>query len=159
RMKSEYHVATVARAYRAALDALARDGATYQFDARWLGELLAVSHRPFSTGFAFGYPESDPASLQAPNHPVSDCVLVGYVDNVDEGRLMVRVKNPFRPGDELEWIGPGEAGGDFEVDAIWDLDGEALDRTISATVVQVAVKASGNAALPLIGGIIRRRVA
>jgi putative protease len=118
RMKSEYYVATVGRAYRAALDALARAEQTYALDERWLAELCAVSHRPFSPGFAFGYPQDDPARLQTHNRPVSDCVLVGYVDAVDGERLTVRVKNPFAPGDRLEWIGPGDAEGELRVAAL-----------------------------------------
>ena len=159
RMKSEYHVATVGRAYRAALDALARDGEAYALDPRWINELLAVSHRPFGTGFAFGYPHHDPASMQTVNQPFSDCVLVGYVDARVDDRLTIRVKNPFGPGDRLEWIGPGDSGGELDVEAIWDSEGERLERTISATVVEVAVVSEGGAELPPVDGIIRRRLA
>lgn len=89
------------------------------------------------------------------NRPISSCSLVGYVDFVEGDRLTVRVKNPFEPGDRLEWIGPGEAAGDLQIEAIWDTAGEPLRRAINSTVVSVAVKNAGQ--LPALDSIIRRR--
>ena len=155
RMKSPYYVATVARAYRAALDHLAAAGEAYRFDPAWLDELAAVSHRPYTSGFAFGYAPGQEDSLQTHNSPVSDCELVAYVDGpATEGRLWLRVKNPFKPADELEWVGPGSAEGRLTIEGIWDDQGMVLERTISATVVQVS--AQGHDRLPS-HCILRRR--
>jgi putative protease len=173
RMKSEYYVATIARAYRAALDAHV---AGQPFDPRWRQELEAVSHRPFSTGFAFGYPEDEPASLQTHNRPVSDCQLMGYVDAIADGRLTIRVKYPFSVGDTLEWIGPEDRQGTLTIERIFDeqhssaaralsggrdrdsseaLGGE-VTKTISATVVSVNARIEGDEIVP--HTIIRKRV-
>ena len=64
RMKGEYYVGVVTRIYRAALDALAADGNNYKVAPTWLAELETVTHQPYSTGFAFGYPNDDPQKLQ-----------------------------------------------------------------------------------------------
>jgi U32 family peptidase len=154
RMKSEYYVATVARVYRQALDAYATDPMNYCVDPRWLKELDAVSHRPYSTGFAFGYPEHDPNSIQTHNSPISTCVLAGYVRAEKEGCHRIEVKNPFRPGDKLEWIGPELSGGDITIEKILGPHGESLDATISATEVEVFFEESDR--LP-VDGILRRR--
>jgi len=138
RMKSEYYAATVARAYREALDSYAADPEGYKYDPNWLAELEAVSHRPYGTGFAFGYPMQDPLSLQSPRARVSTHELVGYVHGIEAGRTLVEVKNPFRPGDELEWIAPNLPGGTVSVQHVWDEDGLPLERTVSARVVRVA---------------------
>lgn len=154
RMKSDYYVATVARAYRAALDRYAQNE-DYEFDPHWLEELNAVSHRPFSTGFAFGYPTENPQSLQAYNKTDSDCKLIGYVDEIDDGFLIVHVKNPFTAGESFEWIGPGYTSGKLTIAHIESLKGKAIERTISATSVRVEIKESNP---PPLHSVIRKRV-
>ena len=135
RMKSEYYVAAVARVYRAALDAYAADPEGYRLDPAWLDELNAVSHRPYCTGFAFGYPSHSPQDLQTHNRPVSSCQTVAYVLGSRRGLYELEVKNPFRSGEKLEWIGPANTGGVVEIGRIQDDQGLPLERTVSATVV------------------------
>jgi putative protease len=148
RMKSEHYVAAVARVYRAALDAYAAEGAEgYRIDPAWREELEAVSHRPYGTGFAFGYPQNDPRSLQTHNRPVSRAKVIAYLAaaaeagqrpaTVDPEAIALTVKNPFTPGDTLEWIGEDYRGGSLTVATIHDSEGEPLERTISATIVWV----------------------
>ena len=137
RMKSEYYVAAVARVYRAALDAYAADPDGYELDPHWLDELDAVSHRPYCTGFAFGYPTDSPQDLQTHNRPVSSCQTVAYVLGHRREHHELEVKNPFSSGDELEWIGPSNRGGIIEIGRIYDDQEVQLERTISATTVLV----------------------
>ena len=54
RVKSEYYVATVVKAYREEIDRYLSDPAHYQFDPESLNEVLKVSHRPYTHGFYFG---------------------------------------------------------------------------------------------------------
>lgn len=53
RMKSSYYAAVVTRAYRQALDKLLREKEKYRFDPQWIEELKTISHRGYTTGFAF----------------------------------------------------------------------------------------------------------
>ena len=53
RMKSSYYVAVVTRIYRQAIDALMNQGKPYQCKPEWLAELQKVSHRGYTTGFAY----------------------------------------------------------------------------------------------------------
>ncbi len=119
RMKSEYYVAVVARVYRDALDEYKKDPENFMFQKKWLEELDAVSHRPYYTGFAFGYSASDPAKLQAENIYSMTRELAGIVE---EG-YKIFVKNPFRPDDTLEWIAPGWQNGKIVVKEIKSLTG------------------------------------
>ncbi|PIE18025.1 MAG: peptidase U32 [Proteobacteria bacterium] len=145
RMKSEHYVAAVARVYRAALDAWATSGPAFCTDPAWLEELESVSHRPYGKGFAFGYPENNPRSLQTHNRPVSQAKVIAYLardpgaapETASDDAIALSVKNPFAPGDKLEWIGPGFVGGELTVASIVDEEGAALKRTISATTVWV----------------------
>ncbi len=123
RMKSEYYVAVVARVYRDALDAYARDPENFCFQERWLKELDAVSHRPYDTGFAFGYTADDPARLQAENVYSMTRELAGIVE--EDGKIFV--KNPFRSGDTLEWIAPGWQEGEIMIKEVTSLTGASWE--------------------------------
>ena len=123
RMKSEYYVAVVARVYRDALDEYKKDPENFVFQEKWLEELDAVSHRPYDTGFAFGYSASNPAKLQAENIYSMTRELAGIVE---EG-YKIFVKNPFRPGDTLEWIAPDWQSGEIVVKEVKSLTGASWE--------------------------------
>jgi U32 family peptidase len=154
RMKSEYYVASVARVYRAALDRYAADPDGYEVDPAWLRELDAVSHRPYAKGFAFGYPEQDPASLQAQNRPVSTCEILAFTEGQTDEASLLSIKNPFDKGETVEWIAPGDAGGIAAVLDIKDEVGEERPRALCGTTVQVRFSTP----LPA-HAILRRRAA
>jgi putative protease len=153
RMKSEYYVATVARVYRAALDAYAADPAGYTLDPAWLAELDAVSHRPYDDGFAFGYPTDRPRHLQAENRLMSTHDMVALVDSHDGDGYRMNVKHPFGVGDELEWIGPGMRGGQLAIASIRKPGGAPIERSHCGTEVRVTLE--GDMEIPELA-ILRR---
>lgn len=55
RAKGAYYTACVTNAYRHVLDG--------ESAASWIGELDAVSHRPYSTGFFYGNPTQNPGNI------------------------------------------------------------------------------------------------
>jgi putative protease len=136
RMKGEHYIATVTRVYRAALDKYASDPDGFSVDPEWLAELEAVSHRPYSTGFAFGYSADRPESLQAENVVLSSCALVGFVKERSGNSHTVIAKNPFEVGEELEWIGPN-GGGTVIAASICSEDGDQVSRSQSGTMITV----------------------
>ena len=104
RMKTEYYVATVTRAYRLALDLLARSEEDYRAALPGLREeLLKCSHRLSNTGFYFGPPS--PASGAAKTEQTM--LFAGKVLGMREGLLRIEVKNRFAVGDTLEVLTPG----------------------------------------------------
>ena len=104
RMKTEYYVATVTRAYRLALDLLARSEEDYRAALPGLREeLLKCSHRLSNTGFYFGPPS--PASGAAKTEQTM--LFAGKVLGTREGLLRIEVKNRFAVGDTLEVLTPG----------------------------------------------------
>lgn len=103
RMKTEYYVATVTRAYRLALDLLARSEEDYRAALPGLREeLLKCSHRLSNTGFYFGPPS--PASGAAKTEQTM--LFAGKVLGMREGLLRIEVKNRFAVGDTLEVLTP-----------------------------------------------------
>lgn len=126
RMKGIYYVASVVRAYRAALDALQAEGDDYRFRPDWLEELCKTSHRGYTTGFIFGQPEE--VGQEYHSAYLRSHQFVGLVETVhDDGTVTVGVRNRIRPGDRLELMGPGMRNDSFTVGAIADETGRALD--------------------------------
>jgi len=126
RMKGIYYVASVVRAYRAALDALQAEGDDYRFRPDWLEELCKTSHRGYTTGFIFGQPEE--VGQEYHSAYLRSHQFVGLVESVhDDGMVTIGVRNRIRPGDTLELMGPGMRNDSFTVGTISDETGRALD--------------------------------
>ena len=97
RNKKAFYVATVVGAYRRVLD-----GEPPEVVA---DELLAVSHRPYGTGFYFDEAEQAPAydGYEQETMHVADVVAC------EDGFLYALCRNRFAEGDELEILAPHEA--------------------------------------------------
>ena len=125
RMKSPYYVATVVNAYRRRLDGILGGDAAPQTLALLEGELNAVSHRSYSSGFYFGemkHRAPDDGTYQ------QDCVFVGTVlQRTSAGRALVQLRNRIRTGDMLEVVSPAALGLRFPAEGLTDEDGQPLD--------------------------------
>ena len=111
RMKSIYYIATVIQAYRKAIDAYYEDPDSWKFNPEWLTELEKASHREFTTGFYFNYPND--AQNYKTSAYIKDYSFTGIVLAYDEanGLALVEQRNKMVLGDELEFFGPD--GGSF----------------------------------------------
>ena len=96
RNKKAFYVATVVGAYRRVLDGEPPDEVA--------DELLAVSHRPYGTGFYFSGAEQAPAydGYEQETMHIAD-VVAG-----DPHHLYLLCRNRFAEGDELEVLAPHE---------------------------------------------------
>lgn len=155
RMKGEYYVAAVTRVYRDALDRYAENPDGFQVDPAWMEELQAVSHRPYATGFAFGYDPARANELQTGRRPLSTYEPLGYVTGENEQTYNVETKNPFSAGEEVEWIGPKMTGGRVVVTCIQDENGNNRERSHCGTLVAVTLES--NTRLPR-WTMLRRRI-
>jgi putative protease len=130
RMKSFYYVATIVRAYRAALDAMEKsrvDGQPYQFDPVWMQELLKASHRDFSTGFYDGKPTAENEAAGRHDRSMEyhrDYMFMGVVRDYspDTGLACIEQRNRIQTGDRLELFGPPQGFTALRVDEMWDAD-------------------------------------
>ena len=106
RMKTAYYVATVVSAYRRALDLLESKGEEAFLAAvpALMEELRKASHRASNTGFYYGAPE--PAA-GAEGFSQSMEYVGDFIAPQDEnGEALIRLKNRFYVGDELEALTP-----------------------------------------------------
>ncbi len=146
RMKGEYYVAVVTRVYRAAIDAYLADPDGFELDPAWMQELETITHQPYCTGFAFGYPTEAPESLQSTGRLAGTYDVVGVVEKTTaDGTLQVMVKKPFAAGEVVEWIGPQMAGGSLTFGEIKSIAGGAVQRTHPGNVVTVQICDTGGA--------------
>lgn len=108
RMKSSYYVAVVTRAYRQAIDALSAHQGEYCFDPHWGRELKTVSHRGYTTGFAFAEEkinETSPDLKIIQTHEPAGIVL--SFDS-DQDRALIEVRNHLVAGEHVELLLPDE---------------------------------------------------
>ena len=124
RMKTALYVATVARAYRQAIDAWNRDPEEYRKNLSWYREEIGkCTNRDFTTGFYFGKPGTD-AQIYDNNTYVTNYTYLGRVDSVDAcGRCRLEQKNKFSVGETLELMKPDGRNLSVVVKGIWDEEG------------------------------------
>lgn len=107
RMKSVYYVAAVVAAYRKAIDTYYENPADYQVHREWRAELEKVSHRPYTTAFAF--PKTDyTAQEYDESQPTQSYDFVGLIlgYNSDKKEAIVQQRNHFRVGEVVECLSP-----------------------------------------------------
>lgn len=124
RMKGIYYVASVVRAYRAALDAIKAEGDAYYFRPAWLEELCKISHRGYTTGFLFGQPEDVGQEYHCAY--LRTYLFVGVVESANpDGTFTVAVRNKITSGDLVEIMGPAMRNASFTA-AMTDEHGKPL---------------------------------
>lgn len=136
RNKSVHYVSAVTKVYREALDACAQ-GDAYHVRPEWRKELDLLDHRPYTTGFYDGE-----YALQAPMRSKADTRIrvVGMVkERLDDGRVVVDVKNPFTAGERLNVLPAAAGKPPFEVviEDIADLHGNPVERALTNRIVRV----------------------
>ena len=100
RAKSAYYAAIVTGAYRHCLDDAA---AGRPMDPVWRDEVEHVSHRPYATGFYYGYP----GQYYTNSRYIREWQVVALVTECDEnGDAVISLRNKFRTGDTVELVGP-----------------------------------------------------
>jgi putative protease len=129
RMKSSYYVATATQAYRKEMDAFYKDRENYRWDPKALKEIEKASHRPFTTGFYFRKPTSEDHQYNSSQY-IRGYDFVGMVKGYDNERgfMEVEQRNPFKIGDSLEIMLPGEGYIEYDISFMLDENNEPIQR-------------------------------
>ena len=126
RMKNALYAATVARAYRRAIDDWAASPELYKDSrAQYLEEVGKCSNRGFTTGFYFGRPDESGQVYQA-GKGMGEYIYLGTIQKED-GRDSFIQKNKFCVGDEIEVIRPDGDDQTVTVRALYNENMEAVD--------------------------------
>jgi putative protease len=127
RMKSSYYVAVVTRTYRQALDALIQQKEKYRCNPQWMEELKKISHRGYTTGFAFAEDkiyESSPYIKNIQTHEPAGIVL-GY-DEIQK-HVLIEIRNHLKTGEVVELLLPDETV-EINTRTIVDDNGNRIDQ-------------------------------
>ncbi|WP_315077241.1 U32 family peptidase [uncultured Clostridium sp.] len=105
RMKSEFYVASVVKAYREALDTYWEDPEKYKFKEEWMDTLNKISHRKYHTGFFLG--KMGEQNYEESSY-VRDYDIVGMVKSYDSETKIATIlqKNRVFENDEVEVLRP-----------------------------------------------------
>ncbi|SDT32076.1 putative protease [Paenibacillaceae bacterium GAS479] len=128
RMKSLHYVATVVNAYRQAIDSYFEDSASYELKPEWLEEVNKAANRPLNTGFFFDTPSTE-EHIYGPEDKAAPYDFAGVVLEYDAetGLAVIQQRNHFKPGQEIEFFGPGGTFFKQQVGELHDLEGASLD--------------------------------
>lgn len=104
RMKSEFYVAAIVKAYREAIDRYMEDPEKYVYDEKGMEILSMVSHRKYHTGFYYGRGNSE---VHGTSSYVRTHDLVAIVkEDLGGGEYLIGQKNRIFPGDEIKVMRP-----------------------------------------------------
>ena len=121
RAKSAYYAAIVTGAYRHCLDDAA---AGRPMDPVWRDEVEHVSHRPYATGFYYGYP----GQFYEDSRYIRDWQVAAIVqDCTADGLATLSLRNKFKAGDQVELVGPGCKPMAFAAPMMTDEEGNSLE--------------------------------
>ena len=146
RMKSSYYVASVCKSYREAVDAYIKDPTNYEFQQKWMDNLLKPSHRQYYTGFYFGDPNKQ---IYDSSSYIRNYDIVGIVReyNVENNTALIEQRNKVYKDDVVEVLRPV---GDNVLIALNDMrnsKGESIESAPSAQMfftVNVKVELRAN---------------
>ena len=154
RMKTALYVATVARAYRLAIDACMRDPEEYRKNIEWYKEEIGkCTNREFTTGFYFGKPQADSQIYENSTY-ITNYVYLGTVGEIREsGLFRLEQKNKFSVGETIEIMKPSGENIETVVEAIFDEEGNPQESAPHARQI-IDVRSS---VLPQPFDILRRK--
>ena len=130
RMKTALYVASVARAYRQALDDYFESEELYESRIpEYQDAIRKCTYRRFTTGFYYGRPDES-AMVYDSNTYVNEAVFLGIVEEITpEGRARIMQRNKFSVGDRIEIMKPDGRDIPIIVKSMYNQSGE---RVVSA---------------------------
>lgn len=141
RVKTQFYVATVVRAYRIALDAYEKGEYTDDLKQYLLEEVKKASYRDFTTGFFLGKPTDVDQNYDSSAY-IRGYDFLGTVLDYDEtsGKATIEQRNKFVIGDEVEVFGPYKDFHKFTITEIEDEDGQGIEMANKAKqIVKIKV--------------------
>ncbi|MDQ0061343.1 peptidase U32 family protein [Paenibacillus harenae] len=128
RMKSIHYVATVVNAYRQAIDAYFADPEHFELKQEWVEEINKAANRPLNTGFFLDTPGAED-HIYEPEEKAAPYDFAGIVVAYDEqsGYATIQQRNHFKPGQEVEFVGPGGRFFKQTITELFDAEGQPLD--------------------------------
>lgn len=109
RNRSEYYVGSVVHAYRAAIDAYAKDPENFD-PALFMKDLEKLETRGYTTAFFDGALGADAHNYET-TRSTSEYHAAGVITGADNERITLELRNEIKQGDEITFILPGVVDG------------------------------------------------
>lgn len=140
RMKGIYYAAGIVRIYRAALDYIANQQAAdpeaeVVMPPEFMSEVLKLGSRGYSENFFDG--AVDAANMLYTGPKVTQDYVPAAIIAQEGNPALMEVRNVIRPGDELEYMGPGLENIPFTVNEVRTLDDSPLEQANPGLTVKV----------------------
>lgn len=127
RMKTSLYVATVAGAYRRAIDDFFADPKLYEANkSMYLGEVRKGVNRQFTTGFFFGKPTHED-QIYDHNTYEKAYTYLGTINDINNGLYGLEQKNKFSVGENVEIISPKRNTIYTKVLSMQDAEGNSIE--------------------------------
>ena len=127
RMKSVYHLASIVRAYKMAIDEFYKNPKEWKFNESWLEDIKKGSTRDFTTGFyldetvEYNYDDDKYSVLNLYDY-------IGIVSDIDkDGQALIKLKNDIKVGDVIEIMAPNKETMISKLEFILDENGQSVD--------------------------------
>lgn len=155
RVKTQFYVATVIRAYRLAIDAYYNGKYDQEMKKYLLEEIKKASYRDFTTGFVFHQPDHEDQNYESSSY-IRGYDFLGVVLDYDKDtkEATIEQRNKFVLGDKVEAFGPYEKIHYLEITSIKDQDGNPIEMANQAKQI-VKVKVDEEL---FVGDMLRRKV-
>ena len=145
RMKSIGYLGPVVKTYREAVDSYYADPGRWRPKRGWLAELDRVSHRPYSTGFFFRDTDPNQTAPTGGTLQGGHALIGKVIENTENGRIQVDIRNKVSAGDWVSVIKPGEPVQSTQVEGLFDSDGRSLSTAHPGTRAELKINMVCNA--------------
>ena len=120
RLKTEYYVATVVNAYRNAIDDYEKDPEHFNPE-KYLKELEKTKTRGLTTFYFNDRANKDFQDYQGRQYNEEYEFGGKVVSTLDDGRVLIEIRNKLSVGDTLELLVPGQIEPvEFTIDKLWN---------------------------------------
>lgn len=130
RLKTEYYLASVVNAYRAAIDDYKKDPKNYDY-TKYLKELEKTKTRGLTTFYFNDRENKDIQEYEGKQYNL-DYEYGGKVVGFDNDKVIIEIKNKLSIGDEIEVIVPREIEvKKFKIEQLWDIETDEKIDTVN----------------------------
>lgn len=131
RLKTEYYLATVVRAYRQAIDDYYNDKSNFD-SSKYLKELETVKTRGLSEFYYSNRHNQDIHDYSGQNENLKYEYGAKVLENLEDNLVLVEIKNKLSLGDTLEILVPNSIGNNsFEITELYDVETKESIDTIN----------------------------
>ena len=136
RARSPDYVATAVSVYREAIDLYYKDPENWQFNPKWMEELMKVFNRGYDTGFYFGTPYEISENNQSKFIKKDIGKVVNYYNKIRVAEL--KIWDDLNLGDEIMIQGP-TTGSITHIIESMQIDGKNIDHAEKGSNVAIAI--------------------